>query len=243
MVGYPPRESPAGSTECAGNGGHTLDPQRQHAQLLGLWSQGSKLIRRLGHRGYGASFDLDRVERWWNVARRLSERGLAVQILPLEPPVVLVAWGKGKESWLTLVDATGIEAEDPTLYHRLLMVHFDEQAPALSFSGEGPRVAARTLLRLSERTLRTLIRIGEESAQRVSVADLNDALVVLAAWQQEPRMMERAPGSDWIWLARLWRHRGSYLRAPADLVDRYPELLVCDAQGRIGWRSPKPDPG
>ncbi len=214
--------------------GGTLDPQRQHAQLLGLWSQGSKLVRRLEHRGYGETLQLEFVERWWNIARQLSERGLTALVLPLRPPVLLVAYGFGKTRWVTLVDRAGVESFDPTIYHHLLTVDFGE-GPALYLGAERSVLSDQLLLRLSVKTLATMAELSERHSRAVTVEAVPDALVVLAAWHHVPEAMARVDEEDWIPAATLWRHRGHGLDLHRDLVERYPFLIARGDDGRQRW--------
>lgn len=218
--------------------GETLDPQRQHAQLLGLWSQGSKLVRRLEYRGYRDRLELNRAERWWNLARALSERGLVVQLLPLSPPVALVAFDSGKTGWVTLVDEAGAEVSDPALYHRRLIVQA-EDAPALMLGVGGPRLSELLLRRLSAKTLGTLMMLAEDCECRLAVGSVPDALVLLAAWRSAPEQMSRVEPGHWAAVAKLWRHRGQAIASATDFSTRYP-FIIREADGRQRWQDSNP---
>lgn len=236
----PPAREPKWGRPDVQETGETLDPQRQHAQLLGLWSQGTKLVRRMQHRGYRDRLNLVQIQRWWDLARSLSERGLVVQILPLSSPVVFVGFAPGKQGWVSLVDVTGVDAIDASLYHRPIAIDFAPAAPSLRLDGTGPILAEAMVRKLSGKSLKALMDLVAVTGGRdtVTIDRAQDAEVVLAAWHFVPQMMRQARANDWVALARLWRHRGQALTIDRALSDRYPQMIGRDRDGRQRWRVP-----
>lgn len=208
--------------------GETLDPQRQHAQLLGLWSQGSKLLRRFEYYG-GERESLAAVTHWWNLARALQERNIAVLLLPVAPPLGLVGWGTGKHDWCTLVDVQRVaDRPDPELYHHPMAVNFADEASALIVRGEAPILSDRLLRRFSARSLGAVADLVQQMgpSDALEIGGVEAALVVVAAWSKAPDLMRRIRVEDWEAVAQFWRHRSSGRPISEILDGRYPWLAL-----------------
>lgn len=211
--------------------GDTLDPQRQHAQLLGLWSQGSKLFRRLGQEGVLQGAERIRLEAVWNLARLLEERGLAVRLVPgPSGPLLLLANDRG---WWTLV----VRPAEPAVLRavrRPLGIDLDPSAPALVIRGGEVTLALGVWRRIGANSLDGLASMAAVAADSLRVASVDAALVLLAAFSAAGRRLQHAPSADWPELARLWRHRGVAIHTDGRLAERY-SWLEADDQGRLCW--------
>lgn len=211
--------------------GDTLDPQRQHAQLLGLWSQGSKLFRRLGHEGALKGPERTRLEALWNLARLLEERGFAVRLVPAPSlPLLLLADGGG---WWTLVPRSAEPGVVRAVRHPL-GIDLEPGAPALAVQDGGVTLALSVWRRIGSRSLRGLLAMAASASADLRVAAEEEALVLLAAFAEVGGRLAGAPSADWPLLARLWRHRGVAIRADGGLAGTYP-WLTRHGDGRLCW--------
>ncbi len=216
----------------------TLDPQRQHAQLLGLWSQGSKALRRLNHFGYLNRAAFAQTERWWNLARQWEERGVMVRLLPVVPPAGLLKWGSGTDEWSTVIDAGELDRYSTAIYRHPLGIDFRPRADAVTMSADGPTIFAATLCRrLSASLVHTAGMLSRRAGLDLRLVEVDHALEVLAAWRQVPRAMARVAPEDWAAAAHLWRHRSQAMVVAGDLASRYP-WIEASGGGRQRWTSP-----
>ncbi len=217
--------------------GKTLDPQRQHAQLLGLWSQGSKALRRLNHFGYLNGASLTQTEHWWNLARRWEERGIVLRLLPVVPPAGLLMWGALTDEWSTLVEARELERYATAIYRHPLGIDFRPQASALTMTPDGPTILSLTLCqRLSASLVHTTGALSRRPGVDLRLVNVDQALEVLAAWRHAGGAMSRVAPADWAAAARLWRHRGQAIVVSGDLASRYP-WIEATGEGRQQWTS------
>lgn len=177
-----------------------MDPQRQYAQLLTLWSQGSKVFRRARH--YNGWDRADRWDAWWKLGRRLVERGLTVVPLPLiEGPALMVGFPGDREGWLSLAD---VQISDwPLIFPGGIGVCIE--GPALGWTEGGLVVNMSLLRRQGQRGLQTLSRIA---SAKPFVSRVDRAETLLAAYARFPEAFSSVPAQDWSFLAFLWRHRG-----------------------------------
>lgn len=188
-----------------------MDPQRQYAQLLTLWSQGSKMFRRsqhlLKHRDEGW-------DSWWRLGRRLVERRMTVLPLPLPDPYLLV----GTESeWFTLCPA-GLQ--DVGVARGQVIEVAPDGSDALCWQGRWT-IRMDVALRLGQRGWDTLCRWPREDAPRVTIAGLDGALTLLGALGRWPTLFAALQPEDWALASELLRHPMRRLEAPRPLPESW----------------------
>ena len=175
-----------------------MDPQRQYAQLLTLWSQGSKLFRRDRHYRRVAESDW---EAWWKLGRRLVERQLIVLPVPGRSfPVLLVG---GVDFWITLVDERFCAQSDVFL-HGIGII--GAESGALRWDGHWT-LQMELALRLGERGWKTLMHWPHASQGGVlEVSSIDESLTLLGALRRNPRVMDTLSMEDWVLASHLIRH-------------------------------------
>ena len=172
-----------------------MDPQRQHARLLGLWAQAIKAARRRGHRE-GIAPDT----AWLALAAQWTGQGYAfhfvpgpwVQLVLMDPgPVVLMpaaAAGEARSDW------------------RWPVYGISPGGPALAL-GEGQGVLGHGLAgRLGRAAWAVLAAEDPSEGPSLSVDRAEDALVVLAA--HAAGALSGVSRADWCEASYRWRHRG-----------------------------------
>ncbi|MCY0879268.1 MAG: hypothetical protein OWU84_10045 [Firmicutes bacterium] len=184
-----------------------MDPQRQYAQLLTLWSQGTKMLRRAQHHAlpYSAAW-----EWWWRLGRRLVERRMAVLPVPLNEPALLVGLSEGE--WFTLLSSA--TAPDVARIGRALIVWRDGPA-ALAYQDERWCVRLDVASALGQRGWRTLVRW--RPAEPVTAATRAAAETVLGALDRYPALFGAISPDLWVTAAFLLRHPGQRLPSVAPL--------------------------
>lgn len=216
---------PTVATGCAGNEGNNLDPQRQHAQLLTVWAQGNKIFRRWQHFRRDEYAPWSTFEMWWNLARRLTERGLVAQMFPGPGPIIVVGGlGRKQDQWLVLVTP---EQYWPEVFSHLVVVHL--QTPAMTWS-DHISLSYDCAVRLGNRHWNVLLRLADKMAEDngISWSSIHTAIDVLALIDREYGRLQPLCGKDLTPLAQLWRHRG----VPQVVSGWTPE------PGRYSWLRP-----
>lgn len=185
-----------------------MDPQRQYAQLLTLWSQGTKLFRREAqYREYDARWDA-----WWRLGRRLVERRLLVLPVPLQEPVLVAAT---ESHWFTLASAPDVE--DGITRGPVVVVADPDSGPALHW-GNYWSVRYDVALQLGLRGWDALLTWPRRQASAAWQADdVDAALTVLGALHRHPYIFHAVPMQDWVVAARLVRHPGQRRSVTAPL--------------------------
>lgn len=211
------------------------DPQRQHAQLLGVWAQGNKLLRRLDHHRLIAASARSHAEQWWHLAQRLEARGLWVRPLPLLAPILMVGWPKPDPTWVVLADPS--QYPPSPAFEQTLWVRFGV-GPAWETDADG-RMSCRAELveRLGLGLWRGLVELLVAPTYRPLYAStVAVSLDILAAWVRVRPRLQTARPQDWPQLARLWRHRGVWLpQSPPGWARDYPWLQSDPDAHRVCW--------
>ncbi|NMP22157.1 hypothetical protein [Sulfobacillus harzensis] len=176
-----------------------MDPQRQYAQLLTLWSEGSKLFRRQKH--YRSRKD-DRWDGWWRLGRRMVERGLSVLPVPLASPMLVAAVG---ERWFTIAGLSDVEkgiARDPVIILR----HRAEAA--LHWDGRWS-LHHDLALRLGPKGWRMLLEWPRPGCCEIlTVSSVEASLTLIGAVGRHPAMFKELPLADWELASQMLRHPG-----------------------------------
>ena len=174
-----------------------MDPQRQYAQLLTLWSQGSKMLRRAQQLEGQRDPEWD---AWWRLGRRLVERQLTVLPVPGSGPILAVST---QRYWFTLSSAR-LRKVGTAGHHSIAVA---EAGTALSWSPEGWTVRMDTALRLGEKGWNTLCRWpGSLMGPPWTVDDVDQAVTLLGALDRQPGLMSRIPMQQWAIAAHMLRH-------------------------------------
>ncbi len=186
-----------------------LDPQRQYAQLLSVWAQGTKAARRINHRQRGEWSDTWEV--WWRLGRRLVERRLEVLPLPTPSPVLLISWLNEHNllKWATLAAADDQKAFE--VYRHVIRIA-QPNSPALQVDADGWILTHVLAGSIGRRTWTTLLQW--DNPPTLVCDGVSDALTLLGALQAHPAKFRRSSVADWAVLAHLWRHRGAPQKVP-----------------------------
>lgn len=206
-----------------------LDPQRQYAQLLTLWAQGNKIVRRQTNgQPHAPSLAV------WQLGQSMVSHG--VQVLPvcLDPAIILVSPAQEDALWCVLVDRE-FGVHNPSLFRRMLWLDRDRThaltvGPVWSVSMELARV-------LGVRQWITLCRWVTKDPGRAVLPTKTDAITVLAGLAHHPTRIGKAPVEDWLGLSRLWRHQGTWQVAPITHPDAYSWLAWDRASNKYLWPS------
>ncbi len=174
-----------------------MDPQRQYAQLLTLWSEGSKLFRRDRHYNRRQQ---DEWDAWWRLGRRLVERGLMVLPVPFPEPILLVEDGA---RWFTLATASGVNSG---VARGDTVVVTADGSSVLAWDNRWT-VRMDLALRLGMRGWDTLMHWPDKWGTPGWTCDsLDAALTLLGALQRTPKPFQTMPMADWTLAARMMRH-------------------------------------
>ncbi len=200
-----------------------MDPQRQYAQLLTVWSQGSKMFRRSQYLdiGYNPEWNV-----WWRLGRRLVERGLTVLPVPTAYPTLVIAT---QGDWFTLCPA---DHRRDGLAKGVVVGVSGADAPALRFD-HGWIVSHDTALRLGMRGWSTLVRWAGELDTVLTVPEVDRALTLLGALGRLPLLFRAIDVGDWVAAAVMLRH-------PARRMSMARPLPECwgfhyDAASKQAW--------
>lgn len=201
-----------------------MDPQRQYAQLLTLWSEGSKVFRR---KAFLTGDREEAWELWWRIGRRLVERGLMVLPMPLAVPSLFVAT---ENRWWTLIDEQHVSSE---MVHGQVIAVRTECQPALSWTGYWG-VSVEMILRMGEHGFSTLIEWPTHKfSGELSVDALDHAVTLIGALHRTPALFHALALDDWVTAARLVRHSGMQLKVsnplPREWGFRY------DTEQHLAW--------
>lgn len=173
-----------------------MDPQRQHARLLGLWGPAIKAARRRAHRE-GAAPDT----AWLALAAHCTGHGYAFQFVP-GPVVQLVMLDPGP---VVLVAAP--EADDTRRDWRWPVYGISREGSALML-GAGHGVLRQELAGRLGRPAWAVLAAEDLTEGPPLVLDrAEDALVVLAA--HAAGALSGAPRADWCEASYRWRHRAA----------------------------------
>ncbi len=197
-----------------------LDPQRQYAQLLTLWAQGNKIIRRQTN-GQLDSTTL----ATWQLAQSIASHGVAVLPVSLDPAIVLISPDQEGQVWGVLVDK-GWGQNNARFFRHMLWLD-RHSAPALSVGPLAWSLSRELAVGLGIRQWLTLCRWSEKRCDAVDFGTKSEATTVLAALAHQPLRMGKAPSQEWLGLSRLWRHQGTWQSVSILDPKRYP-WLVCD---------------
>jgi hypothetical protein len=173
-----------------------LDPQRQHARLLGLWAQAAKAGRRRAHRGGSKAPDA-----WIALGAAFSGRDFLFQFVPA-PYVVMAMADPGP---LVLVAPDGAhDAERDWRWPVCKLVGGD--APALAVGGGSAQVHFRLAARMGRAAWTTLADRAEclRSGEALALNGVGEAITVLTALGAGA--LTSASRADWPEAAALWRH-------------------------------------
>ncbi len=177
-----------------------MDPQRQYAQLLTLWSQGSKMLRRARQLEGRRDPEWD---AWWRLGRRLAERQLIVLPVPGSEPILAVSTDR---YWFTL-SPVALRRVGTTGHHSIAVTPIGDEEAALAWSPEGWTVRMDTALRLGEKGWNTLCQWpGCSTGLPWSVDDVDQALTLLGALNRHPGLMSRIPRQHWAVASQMLRH-------------------------------------
>ena len=173
-----------------------MDPQRQHARLLGLWAGAIKAARRRGHRE-GAAADAS----WLALAAQWTGHGYAFQFLP-GSPVQVVLWDPGP-----LVLTGGETAAGARGDWRWPVVGMGPDHPALVLGGGDVVLGGSLAGRLGKSAWMTLAQHGGAlvPGERLVVPGADEAVTVLAALAAGA--LGDRPRSEWREASARWRHR------------------------------------
>ncbi len=199
-----------------------MDPQRQYAQLLTLWSQGSKMFRRSRYLDQDGAVSW---EKWWRLGRHLVERHLVVLPVPLADPYFLVGVG---EQWLTLCPR---QTGDIGIAKGLIVAVEDAEVPALSFDGQWV-VSLELAQRLGKRGWHTLIQW--KSPGRLRVQTLDQAFTLLGALERWPRLFSEISREQWVKASQLMRHPGQRMSSAMELPVQWGFRFDAET-GEIWW--------
>ncbi len=189
-----------------------MDPQRQYAQLLTLWSEGSKLFRR--ERQY-RSRQADSWDGWWRLGRRMVERGLLVLPVPLGSPILLAAV---QDLWFTVA---GLEDVDVGIARGPVLIRTEGTDWALRWDGVW-HVRSDLALSLGQRGWRMLVQWPSPSRKQPwQVADMHQALMVIGAVNRRPEIFRGLDMEDWEVASMLLRHPQKRCRWPHPLPARF----------------------
>ncbi len=174
-----------------------MDPQRQYAQLLTLWSQGSKMFRRAQQSPgrWDSQWDA-----WWHLGRRMVERGLTVVPVPMTPPYLLVDI---EGQWFTVCPPEGAQTN---VAHHIIVVARDD-APALTWDGRW-QTSWGLALRLGRHGWGTLLNAPKALASPLRVGTVDHALTLLGAMRAKPGLFRQLSAEHWEVAATLMRHPG-----------------------------------
>ncbi|AUW92896.1 hypothetical protein BXT84_02140 [Sulfobacillus thermotolerans] len=192
----------------------TLDPQRQYAQLLALWAQGNKVLRRQFN-GQAHTRSLEA----WQLGQSIASHGIGVLPMQLNPVIFFIADDPDDvNAWCVLVDETLNSQRE--WFRRPIWLSWDNR---WQYNGTWTLPAA-FMARLGKRQWQTLRQYVEGHADSVVWHTHGDVQDVLAGLRHEPRRIGQAPAALWLPLAQLWRHRGSWRQVALDPTDHLPWL-------------------
>ncbi len=205
-----------------------MDPQRQYAQLLPLWAQGNKILRRQfnGVRNAAAL-------QAWQLGQSLASHDVAVLPLQLQPVIFLLS-GKedGRGPGVVLVDSEFGHVHAAWFRRPIYLTWLREVQ--MSFAGTWT-VSAEVARKFGPQQWRTLDAQMNRACGSGQWNSLADVQTVLAGLAHEPDRIGSAPAQDWLTLARLWRHRGIWQESVGERLGGYP-WICCDAvAGKCLW--------
>lgn len=209
-----------------------MDPQRQHAQLRLLWAQGNKSIRRIRHLDKPLGYQ--DLEKWWNLTRQLNERQIDVLPFPVDEQTALISWDEGK--WATVRGVSVAKPYDEA-FRNLVYVDFSTDAWALN-GYQYPWVVSAALTRSMGRGLWSALSSLFLEPLQFGWQSPRDTLDILAALYRHPHVFAVDRVKDWLMLARLWRHRGTWQRISIEgkiFSQRYPWIEYNGLTSRAFW--------
>lgn len=185
-----------------------MDPQRQHARLLGLWAAAIKAARRRGHReGLHGGGD-----GWLALAAKWAGHGYTFQFLP-GTPVQVVLWDPGPLVLLPAASASSVRGD-----WRWPVGGIAEDGPALVLGGGELVLGQRLAGLLGREAWMALAQQGARlvSGDRLVVPGADEALTVLAALAAGA--LDGQPRAAWREASARWRHRPRTPAPPAEPV-------------------------
>ncbi|PSR25319.1 MAG: hypothetical protein C7B47_12510 [Sulfobacillus thermosulfidooxidans] len=204
---------------------NTLDPQRQYAQLLTLWAQGNKILRRQTNGQPDA-----RVLQSWKLGQSVASHGIEVLPLSLEPTIFLLAPTPTDALWCVLVDRD-YGMHNSQLFRRMLWLDHKEQ-PALH-AGPIWSISENLAKKLGVIQWKILCQWMDKACDDVEWPENWQAITVLAGLSHQPQLIGQAPAQDWLGLSQLWRHQGTWQRV--HLQTDYPWLQYDPVLKKYLW--------
>ncbi len=234
MAGDAMRESPSLQPNVQETRENCLDPQRQHAQLLTVWAQGNKMFRRWQHYRAQGFEQWREFEQWWNLARKITERGLLAQLFPGPSPVILAGGlGKNQDGWVALAAP---EAYWPEVFKRLVIIH--QGQPAMEWTDHFS-VSMECAALFGLRQWNMLARLTELALSEKSTlwTSPHTVLDVLSMLDHELGRLKPLCLEDLEPLSRLWRHRdqAQYLGPWHPSAGRYNWLIRASTSKGPGY--------
>lgn len=221
MVERMERESPSWQPNVQETRQCALDPQRQHAQLLTVWAQGNKAFRRWQHNRAHDYAPWAEFEPWWNLARKLEEKGLVARMFPAPGPVILVSGGgRRRDAWFALVSDAVLWQD---VFKHIVVIHPGQEA-LLWESGQFT-VSMACAARLGAAHWEVLRETAQalEGLQRMVWEPIGVAIEILSLLTQKPPRRIPWDVEDLESLAKLFRHRGQ------------PQQVALKDPGRYVW--------
>lgn len=229
MVESAKRESPSRQPNVQETRQCALDPQRQHAQLLTVWAQGNKAFRRWQHNRTHDYAPWAEFEPWWNLARKLEEKGLIARMFPAPHPVILVSGvGRHHDAWFAVV-SDAILWQD--VFKQIVVIHPGHEA--LAWDSGRFTVSMACAARLGTKHWEVLRETGEGALyglQRTVWKPLGVAIEILTLLTLKSRGRQRWALEDLESLAKLFRHRGQ------------PQHVTLKDPTRYAWIKTLPTP-
>ncbi len=209
-----------------------MDPQRQHAQLLAVWAQGNKAFRRWQHYRPLDYAPWGEFEPWWNLARKLEEKGLVARLFPAPNPVILVSGlGANAETWCAVVSDAVPWRE---IFKQIVTIHRGPEA--LAWNAREFTVSMACAARLGRAQWGVLAHQEHFSGITGSMTweAVEEALNILTMLAKNRRRPAWWTLEDLEALARLWRHQGHPQKVVLEEPTRYPWVKI--VQTRDGQR-------
>lgn len=205
-----------------------MDPQRQYAQLLPLWAQGNKILRRK----WNGQLHARELEAW-QLGQSLASHKMGILPMRLDPILFLVADHPEDPSAWFLLAGEDLGPGEAQWFRRAVYLRWGPDSVwRYSQTWTVPAHDARHLGPGQWRTMREWIGRGRGAAEWPSGTQPQD---VLAGLSHEPLRIGQEPVSLWLALSQLWRHRGTWCQAaqlqPAD----YPWLRYDSGSGKFLW--------
>ncbi len=221
MVERMKRESPSWQPNVQETRQCALDPQRQHAQLLTVWAQGNKAFRRWQHHRAQDYAPWAEFEPWWNLARKLEEKGLVARMFPAPHPVILVSdVGHHHNAWFAVV-SDAIRWQD--VFKHIVVIHPGSEALAWDSGRFTVSMACAARLGTKHWDVLRETPVAPDGLTRMAWAPLGVAIEILTLLTLKPRGRKAWALEDLESLAKLFRHRGQ------------PQSVILKDPTRYAW--------